>query len=379
MRGSRPGRRASSRRRVLLLTHSQGMDTGLDHHVAALRRHLPDPWDAYTCFPRGRSFIVVDPASREVAVPLRDVRWVSVSEGFRGNRAAVAPALQRVVDAVDPDIVHVQHMWGFPPDAVARIVRQRPAVLTAHDWFALRRVPFVGWRGPAGADVEAAHHRAMCDVLRQVERVVVPHRAFGDALSAFVAGARFVVIEPGVEPFERRARVSPGERLRFVYLGGRQRHKGWHTLVAAGEALAAEPRVQVFAYGPRTEGWRVGAVQGRGRYDRAELPAILAEADVALLLSNVWETYSTVLSEVWHAGLPVIATRAGVLAHRITDGEDGTLIPPDDPPALVAAMRAALDGSLPSPPSRPSVTVADTAARHAELYRDVFASLGANA
>ena len=42
------------------------------------------------------------------------------------------------------------------------------------------------------------------------------------------------------------------------------------------------------------------------------------------------------------AGVPFIASAVGEAPHLITSEEDGWLIPPDDVPALVSALRSAL-------------------------------------
>ena len=67
------------------------------------------------------------------------------------------------------------------------------------------------------------------------------------------------------------------------------------------------------------------------QYPREQLGRYLADihADVGLLLSTVPETFSYTLSELWAAGLPVVATRLGAFASRIEDGVSGWLVEPD--------------------------------------------------
>ncbi len=50
---------------------------------------------------------------------------------------------------------------------------------------------------------------------------------------------------------------------------------------------------------------------------------------MGLLLSIVPETFSYTLSEMWAAGIPVLATRLGAFGDRIRDGQNGWLEPID--------------------------------------------------
>jgi glycosyltransferase involved in cell wall biosynthesis len=67
------------------------------------------------------------------------------------------------------------------------------------------------------------------------------------------------------------------------------------------------------------------------------LSSLLVEqrASVALVLSQVPETYSLVLSESWAAGVPAVATSIGALTERVSAG-GGLLVDPDADPAIVA-------------------------------------------
>jgi rhamnosyl/mannosyltransferase len=77
-----------------------------------------------------------------------------------------------------------------------------------------------------------------------------------------------------------------------------------------------------------------------GEVDQATLRALYALADVLVLPSVARsEAFGIVQIEAQLAGLPVICTELGtgtsyVTAHRRT----GLVVPPDDPPALAAAL-----------------------------------------
>jgi glycosyltransferase involved in cell wall biosynthesis len=74
-----------------------------------------------------------------------------------------------------------------------------------------------------------------------------------------------------------------------------------------------------------------------------ELNRAYAAADLLVLASHA-ETYGMVVTEALARGLPVLATDVGGVTEALGHGEDGTcpglLVPPRDPAALGAALRA---------------------------------------
>ncbi len=78
----------------------------------------------------------------------------------------------------------------------------------------------------------------------------------------------------------------------------------------------------------------------------ADLDRTYAAADL-LVLASRGEAYGMVVTEALARGLPVIATEVGGLTQAVGHGADGIrpglLVPPDDPAALGAALRAWLE------------------------------------
>jgi glycosyltransferase involved in cell wall biosynthesis len=95
----------------------------------------------------------------------------------------------------------------------------------------------------------------------------------------------------------------------------------------------------------------------RGLADRVSFPGPLSEVELArsydasdlLVLASRGETYGMVLTEALAHGLPVVATEVGgvpeALGHGANGDRPGLLVPPGDPAALAAALRAWLEGS----------------------------------
>jgi glycosyltransferase involved in cell wall biosynthesis len=75
----------------------------------------------------------------------------------------------------------------------------------------------------------------------------------------------------------------------------------------------------------------------------ADLDRSYAAADLMVLASRA-ETYGMVVTEALARGVPVVAAEVGGLTESVGHGRDGTrpglLVPPEDPEALAAALRA---------------------------------------
>ena len=86
-----------------------------------------------------------------------------------------------------------------------------------------------------------------------------------------------------------------------------------------------------------------GRVRLLGTQSGADLDRSYAAADVMVSASRA-ETYGMVVTEALARGLPVIAADVGglreALGHGANGARPGLLVPPDDPTALAAALRA---------------------------------------
>jgi glycosyltransferase involved in cell wall biosynthesis len=76
-----------------------------------------------------------------------------------------------------------------------------------------------------------------------------------------------------------------------------------------------------------------------GPVDLARVAALYAAADL-FALPSTREPFGTVYGEAMALGLPVVGVAAGNLPHLASDGVEGCIVPPDDVPALAAALLA---------------------------------------
>jgi glycosyltransferase involved in cell wall biosynthesis len=143
------------------------------------------------------------------------------------------------------------------------------------------------------------------------------------------------VLHPPVE-IERFSVGEPADYVLFV--GSLVRHK--RADVAIEAAAAAGRQIKVVGGGP--ELGRLRARYSReadflGHVDDEELRRLYAAA-AALVVPNI-EEFGIAAVEAQAAGRPVVAIDAGGARETVTPGRTGVLVPEDDPPALVRALR----------------------------------------
>ena len=143
------------------------------------------------------------------------------------------------------------------------------------------------------------------------------------------------------------------------------------------DALDADPEARRL--------WELAARAGvadrlvlRGRVDRDAMPALLRSAD-AVVCVPWYEPFGIVPLEAMACGVPVVASAVGGQTDSVVHGVTGVHVPPREPRALAAALRALL-----ADPERRAELGAAGARRARQRYgfdriarstRDVYASL----
>ncbi|MFE1602321.1 glycosyltransferase [Methylobacterium sp. ID0610] len=267
------------------------------------------------------------------------------------------------------DLVYANSQKAFILAALATAAVRRPLIWHLHD--ILDPVHF----GPAQRRLQIglAHARAA--------RVVVPSAAVAESFVA--AGGRrdlLTVVPNGLDVIPdprprselRRALGLPEGPLvgafsrlapwkgQHVLLRALARLPGVHGVVA-GSALFGED-----AYAAELEGLAATlGLAGRLTFlgQRSDVPRLMQAMDVVVHPSIHPEPFGRTLVEAMLAGVPVVATDAGAAAEILDGGRAGTLVPPDDPAALAAALARILAGE-----AAPAAAVAVARTRARTLY-----------
>ena len=248
------------------------------------------------------------------------------------------------------DVLHVhrgkEHWLAALANRLSRV--RRPLVRTRHIVQPVRPHALNRWLYRRATDqvvtvTEAIRRQLVAAGLVDADRVA--------ALAGGVDAARF---RPGAaDPDGLRGRlgVAPGTPI-VGLVSGVGVMKGHQIVVEAAARLAAEGRrfhlllVGQGPFAPRVRAQIEAAGLGArtsvlGFVD--DLPATMAGIDTALYSALESDGMSRVLFEYLAAGVPVVASRVGVVPEILEDGVTGLLVPAGEPAPLARAIARLLE------------------------------------
>jgi glycosyltransferase involved in cell wall biosynthesis len=285
--------------------------------------------------------------------------------------------LLRRVDALAPDVVHVQ--WLPRPEHDVRWLRRvaaaRPTVLTAHNAL------------PRRAKAEEPWRRAV----RTVERVVVHSQQAVETIAGLgVDRTRIVRIAHPVFDSQTAGTPTPPAGATLLFFGLIREYKGLDLLVSALPEIAGRvPDVRLVVAGDPLEPiepiralaeslgveerieWRLGFVP------EAEVAALMADAALVVLPYRQIESSGVLALAIGH-GRPAVVTDLGAVGSTVRDFGAGRVVPPDDSHALAAAcaemlldreqLHTAFEGAL---AARAALTWPEAARAHEQMYESI--------
>lgn len=328
--------------------------------VVVLRGHSANPWELRTWEELADRFDVSVLVTGSNRYDLRTLRLERtrvgalrdrLPRGYAGDLAAMTVG-DRYLDLerhlAGADIVHSAELgvWFSRQPAVLRRQLGYKLVLTVWETIPFRST-YRKFRGRAYRE----------QTMPEVDLfLAATERARSGLLLEDAPDDRIVVAPPGVdtERFRAARREPPAEPLvvspgRLVWEKGHQ--DVLRAAAALGRGMAGPPlhvRVLLVGAGPEQNRLRSYA-DDLGIGDRVEIravpyeqmPEIFGAASCVVLASlpiPYWEEqFGMVLAEALAAGVPVIASTSGAIPEVVRDG--GTLVAPEDWPAIAAAIR----------------------------------------
>ena len=276
-----------------------------------------------------------------------------------------------LVGAINPGVW--QELRAFRPDAVVIYGYNTATTLLAILWVIRHRIPMLMrtdsnvLADPGKAPLTLALKRLL---LSWLTRRVSAFLSIGTMNSQYwqfygatpekiflaryaVDNERFQIQADHYRVSRQTIRDENGWRQRYLllYVGRLVGFKRVDVLIEALRRLSTKRSdigLVIVGNGPERE--RLGRLaQGMpyvyfaGFQDQSDLPKYYAVADVFVLPSK-WEPWGLVVNEAMASGLPVIATRkVGSARDLIVEGENGYLVPENDPVALASAIDRACE------------------------------------
>jgi glycosyltransferase involved in cell wall biosynthesis len=247
----------------------------------------------------------------------------------------------------------------------ARVRGRRPAIVEAHvayptslmAWIAARLagarlVIYCHGTDVTGRSGGSRIHRIVFGWLLARADLVVANSEFLRDLVAAEYGVppdRLTVIPPGVDLNLFAAGVGERRPNEILFVGRLSRQKGVLELLEAVRDLGnGDVSLRFIGDGPlrATLEHDASAAGIRAVFEGprapAEVASLMGSAAVVAMPSILPEGLGLAALEAMASGALVVATAAGGIVESVIDGETGWLVPPNDVPALSAALRDAL-------------------------------------
>jgi glycosyltransferase involved in cell wall biosynthesis len=261
------------------------------------------------------------------------------------------------------DLVHA-HMFGAWWAAARAVPASTPLVASEHNQYLWPGLP---------------QSVAMRDALDRVD-VFYAHGP-GARATVLAHGLRVARVREGISPVAgTQALPLPGlPTPRIVFAGRLHLDKGPDILIEA-LALLQDPPPTVILGDGHLRGSLERRVHDLGLADRVSFTGWVADPGeyiagaTVLAIPSRDEAFSqTAIIGLSH-GVPVIGTEVDGFVDTLGDGR-GTLVAPEDPQALAAALERALDGERTRPLRRPDLAERYAPSRVAAIYEDEYRAL----
>jgi glycosyltransferase involved in cell wall biosynthesis len=176
-------------------------------------------------------------------------------------------------------------------------------------------------------------------------------RSLGSRRTAVIGGSIDAEWGRSADSTRLRSRHGLGDRPVVAFVGRQDECKGVPTLIAAMRLVwqqRPDARLMLAGQSAHRDGVTKAALEAlvpeeRGRvvevddFTDAEATDVFAACDV-LAQPSIEESFGLVLIEAWMMGRPVIGASIAATRDLVSDGEDGLIVPPADPPALADAI-----------------------------------------
>lgn len=299
----------------------------------------------------------------------------------------------RLIDELQPDLVHSHNIAGFS-SAAWSVIRRRhlPCVHTIHDYYLLcsRSTLFSG-----GSNCDRIC--SSCRMLSSVRRKIVTGLTAVIAVSGFVLelhermieGFRRIpirrIIVNGCSAFGDAVGPNQNGKIRIGFLGRLTEWKGVSTLLEECERFNSGRKIEVLIGGDGPTDYVTKVREAYCNDTRIHFLGVVKPGDFfnkidVLAVPSLWnDPCPLVVGEAISTGVPVLGARRGGIPGLIREGVDGFLYEPTISGEFAAVLERAIESGLvtgkrpPSPRwSTDHLTIPRMVGEYEDLYREVL-------
>lgn len=280
---------------------------------------------------------------------------------FDGYDFQFLTLLLKLLNNLEIDIMHIQHILGFPCD-LSLIPNNIKKVLTVHDYSLICSRHFlIDYKGKGCLDKSYGkckrciknlnvnldvRENAVANLIKNVDKVILPDESVALELQKYLTLNNYEIIPHGLDsnyftPFKVIPK-NKEKKKNIAFVGYIPEHKGLkymqelitnndddnivYHLFGASSDMSLNKSGKNYVY--------------HGPYNRKDLPKLLNDEkiDLVLLLSTCLETFSYTLSEVMMAHIPVITFDIGALGNRVSKNGLGWVISKDSTTSDIIKM-----------------------------------------
>lgn len=262
--------------------------------------------------------------------------------------------VEKIVDGLDIDVVHVHHMIGHYFD-ILDVAKSRniKTIYTVHDFYCL--CPSINMlynmeqyclcidkkdctqclKNKLGISNNIINLWKVRweNYLEQFDEVLTPSKSTKEILQKEYTKLHCKDIEHGINIHQNKSNLTYNGKMNVAFVGVMAKHKGAE-IVQDLIKIVKDSDVSFHLFGDSEyQGLKKSTNNYiyHGKYKREELPQLLADNNINLVCNlSIWpETYSYTLTETISCGVPVLSYNVGAVAERIEKYGFGWTVPLD--------------------------------------------------
>ncbi|MDO5493893.1 MAG: glycosyltransferase [Nesterenkonia sp.] len=267
----------------------------------------------------------------------------------------VGPAMDRLLEEIRPDVVHVQCHYMVGKAAIDAAVRRRIRLVATNHFMPENLDPFLPFPAWFCRIVAKNSWRDMNRLMGQASVVTTPTPLAAETMRRKGGFDRVLPLSNGIDLNEYRLRpgetIEPAPRPTVLFVGRLAVEKNVDVLIDAVAATDPQLDIGLDVVGDGEQRdllsdriVRLGLsdrVRMLGHVDDAALRRAYLRADV-FCQPGTAELQSLVSLEAMSAGRPVVLADALALPHLVEEGRNGHLFVPGDPTDLAAKLESVI-------------------------------------